>query len=102
MKIAVIGDYESPQYRDTLLKVAVIQPDETILDLSRHTKGIWSAKSKSRFTDIEDSSIVVVVPGWDRSIDAKTDITYAQKLHKNCMSEVDGKFIPFGPYSCYQ
>ena len=95
MDISVIGDYESPEYRDLLMKVKILQADETIQDLSRHNSGVWSKDIQGRHEDIRTANLVVISRDWDRHLDAKVDIHYAQQEHKECMIEQDGKFIPF-------
>lgn len=94
MDIAVIGDYDSPEYRDLLMKVKIMQPDENIIDLSRHKGGDWSKLLNARFTDIGNAHRVIICSNWRNLFDAKRDITHAQSLHKECFIECDGKFLP--------
>ena len=99
MNIAVIGDYGSPQYHDLLMKVKIMQPDEHILDLSRHKNGDWSKLLHARFTDISNAHQVIICSDWHNHFDAKRDITHAQSLHKEIFIESDGKFFSFPGYA---
>jgi len=94
MNVAVIGDYESPEYRDLLMKVKIMQPEEQIFDLSRHKTGDWSKLLNARFADIGNAHRVIISSDWRNHFDAKRDITHAQSLHKECFIECDGKFLP--------
>jgi hypothetical protein len=104
MNIAVIGDYTSPKYKDLLQLVKCHKPEETLFDLSRHQTGTWVQLMNKRFADISNSHMVLIGQGWKTNFDMKRDITQAQALHKECLVESDGKFIPFptGTYSDYK
>ena len=54
MKVAVIGDYESPEYKELLQRVKILKPEEEVLDLSRHQKSSWNKMLESRFSDIKN------------------------------------------------
>lgn len=95
MNIAVIGDYGSPEYRDLLIKVAIMQPEEKIFDLSVHNKGTWKEMLQARLVDIGNAHMVIICDDWHSHFDAKRDITHAQSLRKELFIECDGKFIPF-------
>jgi hypothetical protein len=94
MIIAVIGDYESPKYKDLLLKIKVLQPEETIIDLSRHRNGDWGKLKHARFTDISNADTVVAGSDWQDHFESRHDIHHAQSLHKDLLIECDGKFFP--------
>ncbi len=99
MKIAVIGDYASPGYKDLLLKVKIAFPEEEVMDLSRHDQTVWAKQLNARFTDISAASLVIIGKDWTRSFDAKRDITHAQSLHKDCLIEREEAFRPFPEYA---
>ncbi len=99
MKIAVIGDYESPEYKELLQRVKILKPDEQVLDLSRHQKSSWSKMLESRFADIRNAQQVVISDDWESHFDAKRDITQAQSLNKECFIDQGGRFLPFPEYA---
>jgi hypothetical protein len=99
MKIAVIGEYESPAYKDLLLRVKIIKPEEEVLDLSRHHNSCWSKMLESRFGDIRNAHLVVISVDWHNHFDAKRDITYAQSLNKECFIDFHGQFLPFPEFA---
>lgn len=99
MNIAVIGDYQSPQYNNLLQKIRMARPEEQILDLSSHQTGSWKKMCNARFEDIFRSHQVIIGNGWRTNIDARRDITYAQELKKECLIEIDGTFRPFPEYA---
>jgi len=99
MKIAVIGDYQSPEYTELLQRVRIIKSDEEVLDLSRHQKSSWNKMKESRFADIKNAHQVVISDNWHDHLDAKRDITHAQSLNKECFIEHGGQFLPFPEYA---
>ena len=99
MNIAVIGDYESPAYKDMLLRVKILNPEEDVLDLSRHKTGGWKKMLEARFADIANAHRIAISHDWHTHLDAKHDITHAQSLNKECFIERDGQFLPFPEYS---
>jgi hypothetical protein len=94
MIIVVIGNYVSPEYHDLLMKVKIMQPEEQVMDLSRHKNSDWSKQLQARFTDIGNAHMVIISSDWRLHFDAKRDITHAQSLHKECFVECDGRFLP--------
>lgn len=91
MRIAVIGDYESPDYKDLLLKVKVIMPDEYILDLSRH-KGTYMEMRDARWADIDSAHHVAVCEHWmEKKSDVRRDIDKAKNSDKSMLFFQDGK-----------
>jgi hypothetical protein len=99
MKIAVIGGYQSPQYKELLQRVAILKSDEEVMDLSRHQKGSWNKMLEARFEDIKNAHQVVIGDDWEDHFDAKRDITHAQSLDKQCFIEHGGQFLPFPQYA---
>jgi len=99
MNIAVIGDYESPQYPEFLKKVKLAKPEETIMDLSRHPGHNWSKKLHARFEDISESHQVVISSDYENSLDARRDVSYAQEKHRECFIYNNGQFLPFPEYA---
>jgi hypothetical protein len=99
MRIAVIGDYESPEYQDLLMRVQIVFPGETVLDLSRHGSVFWKKSKDERLKDIELAQIIIICADWDRLTDAKIDITRAQSLRKECFIDITGKFLPFPEFA---
>lgn len=97
MRIAVIGDYESSQYADMLQRVKIIFPGENVLNLSCFT-GDWKKKADARLEAIFSSHLVIICADWDRFTDAKIDITRAQKFNKECLINIDGRFLSFPEY----
>jgi len=95
MRIAVIGDYESPEYKELLQLVKIIFPEEVVLDLSRYQNGDWKKRSNARYVDIESAHQVMISNDWVDHFDAKSDITNAQKLSKEIFIEFNGRFLPF-------
>ena len=98
MKLAVIGDYESPSYLELLERVKIIFQGETVLDLSAFP-GSWKQKSDARIDTIGRSHMVIISQDWSVLTDAKKDITCAQALKIECYVDVDGKFLPFPEYA---
>ncbi len=99
MHIAVIGDYESPQYKNFLKKVKLAKPEDTIIDLSRHPGYNWGKKLKARFDDISESHLVIIHPDYENSLDSRRDVTYAMDRKRDCMIYLDGVFRPFTEYA---
>lgn len=99
MKVAVIGDYESPAYKELLQRVRILMPDEEVLDLSRHQKTSWNRRLENRFADIKNALQVIISDDWDDHFDAKRDITHAQSLKKDCFIDRNGQFLPFPEYA---
>lgn len=100
MIIAVIGNYELPQYKEFLKKVQSAKPEEDILDLSRHPGYNWSKKLKARFEDICSSHQVIISNDYLDSLDARRDVTYAQERKRDCMIYTsNGEFRPFPQYA---
>ena len=99
MKIAVIGDYESQEYKQLLERVKILKCEEDVIDLSRHLRLVWHKKNEARFADIKNAHQIVICGDWDNYIDAKRDITYAQTLNKECFVEYGGQFLPFPQYA---
>lgn len=79
MNIAVIGDYESPQYQELLQIVKIAFPDDNILDLSTHQKGDYKAREKARQNLIKGAFMFIYDHKWEESTEIRQDITYAQK-----------------------
>ena len=99
MKIAVIGDYQSPEYQILLQRVRIIKSDEEVLDLSRHQKSSWNKMLEYRFADIKSAHQIVISDDWHDHLEAKRDITHAQCLNKECFIEHGGQFLPFPEYA---
>ena len=99
MKIAVIGDYESSTYKDIVQRVKILNPEEDVLDLSKHKTGGWKKMLESRFKDIGNAQQIAISHDWHNHLDAKRDITHAQSLNKECFIERDGQFRPFPEYA---
>jgi len=99
MNIVVIGDYQSPQYKDLLQRVHMALPEELILDLSSYRTGSWKKMYDARSEDIFRAHKVIIGNGWRTNIDARRDITYAQELKKECLVEIDGTYRPFPEYA---
>lgn len=99
MKIAVIGDCESPAYKELLQRIRILMPEEEVLDLSRHQKSSWTRMLENRFADIKNAHQVVISDDWDVHFDAKRDITHAQSLNKECFIDCKGQFLPFPEYA---
>jgi len=99
MRLAVIGDYESPTYQEFLERVKIIFPGEQVLDLSRHKAEIWKTLADARMQDIESAHTVIISRDWSSHVDSRVDITRAQALKKECFIEIDGRFLPFPEYA---
>jgi hypothetical protein len=99
MNIAVIGDYCAEQYQDLIQRVQMAQPEDQVLDLSKHNRGSWKTMCNQRFEDIFRAHRVVIGYGWRTNIDARRDITYAQALGRDCFIDIDGQFLPFPQYA---
>ncbi len=95
MIVVVIGDYESPEYLDLLQRVKILQPEESVLDLSLHHFPTWKQSMDARFADIESAHRVIICNDWRKHFDVKRDITQAQLLNKEIFIERDGQFLPF-------
>lgn len=99
MKVAVIGDYESQEYKELLQRVRILKPEEEVLDLSRHQKSSWNKKLESRFSDIKNAHQIVISDDWHDHLEAKRDITHAQSLNKECFIDQNGQFLPFPEFA---
>ena len=97
MIVAVIGDYESPEYKELLQFVGQTMAEETILDLSRHQSKRWEKLIEKRKQDIADAHKVVVCERWreDKLIDVKVDLGNALTLNKDILQKKGEKLIPF-------
>lgn len=101
MIIAVIGDYESPKYRDFLKTVKTAKPEETILDLSRHTHKDWAKMKSARFTDINNAHMVVLSADYNEKFEPRNDVHHAMSLKKEDFMYIynEGQFRPFPQYA---
>jgi hypothetical protein len=99
MRIAVIGDYQSPEYKELLKRIKILKPDEQVLDLSGHQKSSRTKMPEARLVDIKNAHQIVISGDWDNHPDAKSDITHAQSLGKECFIDRDGQFLPFPEYA---
>lgn len=100
MKVAVIGEYESPDYSQKVKAVELLYPEDTILDLGRHTSKNWQKLLNLKFQDIENAHIVVNVCvnfTDDNKIDVKIDLGQAENRSKDMYQLTsEGKIVPFG------
>jgi hypothetical protein len=99
MKVAVIGDYESPEYQVWLQRVRILKSDEEVLDLSRYQKSSGNKMKEYRFADIKSAHQIVISDDGHDHLEAKRDITHAQWLNKECFIEHGGQFLPFPEYA---
>jgi len=95
MIIAVIGEYDSPNYQELLQRVKIAKPEEHVLDLSRHQSVNWKKMLDGRFADIGIAHQVVICSDWRIHFDAKRDITQAQLLNKEIFIDREGQFLQF-------
>lgn len=97
MIIAVIGDYASSKYKDFLKTVKTAKPEETILDLSRHTHKDWSKLKHAHFTDISNAHLVVLSADYKENFESRNDVHHAMSFEKEDFMYIytDGKFRPF-------
>jgi hypothetical protein len=93
MKIAVIGDYTSPQYHDLLQIVRMHFPDDKILDLSVHQQADFKKRERSRQEDIKTAHLFVYDYKWENSTEIRQDITYAQRAGLDQYFYNAGKFF---------
>jgi len=98
MKIALIGDYLSIEYKSELGVLRSELRDDHIEDLGRHNTGNWKKDFDRRCADIDDSRQVIVLHDWSYYFDAKADITYSQKMKKEMFVLFDGKLFPWDVY----
>lgn len=99
MIIAVIGNYELPEYKEFLEKVKIACPEEEILDLSRHPGYNWGKKCKARFEDISSSHRVIINEDYKDFIDSRRDVSYAMQHKRTCFIYVDRQFKPFPSFA---
>jgi len=100
MKIAVIGDYSSPEYKSLLQIVAMSFPEDTVLDLSRHEGNVFKKNQNARQEDIKVAHIYVFDSNWDQStVEVRQDITYAQMAGKDGYKHTRGQFHSFPCHS---
>ena len=95
MKIAVIGDYNSPQYKTLLQIVKMHFPDDNVLDLSVHQNADYKKREKARQVEIKTSHLFVFDSKWDESVEIRQDITFAQQSGKDSYYYSAGKFLSF-------
>jgi len=94
MKIAVIGEYDSPQYKHLLEIVSIAFPLDKALDLSIHTAGDFKTRQAARFEEIKSCHAFVYDYKWEESTEIRQDITCAQKAGKDGFFYCGGKFKP--------
>ena len=99
MKIAVIGDYRTPEYKDFLSLCKMAKPEDTIMDLSRHQSENWSKNMNARFDDITECHLVLIHPDFKAFVDSLRDVTKAQERGRECLIYRDGQFLPFPEYA---
>lgn len=95
MKIAVIGDYNSPQYKTLLQIVKMHFPGDNVLDLSVHQNADYKKREKARQVEIKDSHLFVFDSKWDESVEIRQDITFAQQSGKDSYLYSAGQFLSF-------
>ena len=95
MKIAVIGDYNSPQYQTLLQIVKMHFPGDTIVDLSVHQNADYKKREKARQVEIKASHLFIFDSKWDESVEIRQDITFAQQSGKDSYFYSAGKFLSF-------
>ena len=95
MRIAVIGDYNSPQYQTLRQIVRVYFPGDTIIDLSVHQSADYKKREKARHVEIKTSHIFVFDSMWDESVEIRQDITYAQQEGKDGYLYKAGQLLRF-------
>ena len=94
MNIAVIGDYESPQYKDLLRIVGMHFPEDRILDLSKHNTGDYKTRELARQKVIKSAFMFVYDYKWEDSTEIRQDITYSQQAGLDGYLYRNGQFIP--------
>jgi hypothetical protein len=99
MDIAVIGDYESPEYKILYERVKLAYHEESVIDLSRHTGNDWKKRDDARIADITDSHLVIICKDWMNHIDARHDISEAHRMKKEIYIEYNGGFIEWDKIS---
>ena len=101
MRIAVIGDYESREYRNLILTLkAYKEPDDYVLDLSRHKEGSWTDMRDARWLDIDSAHQVILSDDCkNRKLDVMVDIDKALKLGKELVFFHDGETTPSKDYA---
>jgi len=95
MKIAVIGDYNSPQYKTLLQIVKMHFPGDNVLDLSVYQNADYKKREKARQAQIKDSHLFVFDSKWDESVEIRQDITFAQQSGKDGYLYSAGQFLSF-------
>jgi len=95
MRVAVIGDYETPGYKELLQSVSFVMAEDEVLDLSRHESTDHKERQTARWDDIENSRMVIVDSRWkEYSFDARWDINRALHLNKNFSFHHNGVIRP--------
>ena len=102
MRVAVIGDYGKPEYKELLERVRIAFSEEYIIDMSRHQQSDWKDRLELRILDMDSAHLVIVCSKWDNCVDVKRDITEAQKINRDLVIEHEGRFIPFTQYTARQ
>ena len=95
MKIAVIGDYNSPQYKILLQIVKMHFPGDNVLDLSVYQNADYKKREKARQVEIQGSHLFVFDSKWDDSVEIRQDITFAQQSGKDGYLYSAGQFLSF-------
>ena len=95
IKIAVIGDYRSQEYKRLVELTRISNASERVVDLSQYTGAAVLTNKKNRQFDIKESHKVVIAPTWMNNVDSRSDVHFAQLNGKECLIYQDGRFIPF-------
>jgi len=92
MNIAVIGDYESLQYKDLLQTVKMHFPADKVLDLSLIKCADEKRAEKLRQEEIKTCIIFIYDYKWEYDLKIRRDISYALMVGKDPYFYSAGKF----------
>jgi hypothetical protein len=95
MKIAVIGDYNSPQYQTLHQIVKMHFPNDSVIDLSVYQNADFKKREKARQLEIKACHLFIFDSKWDESVEIRQDITFAQQSGKDGFLYRGGQFQSF-------
>lgn len=99
MKVAIVGEYGTPEYERNLAIVKLLMPEEQLVDIGKLSAKNWHKHIEKR-TEAMDGCVMVIniCENWkeEKHHDLQIDLSIADsQLHKDMKQLRDGRLVPF-------